>query len=292
MLENIIGYLFGRKSQTCITENKDLDREIFNLLTDEEVIKLWNVNRRIYYDVFDDAYLRRRLKKYSDIEIYKEKDETWKRFFVRSTYYIFKLKNLYKFNYSSGDFKKYRRLLENEKKRHYLDILGCRKGDLSLFTHGFKKSESDLYIYEAVSFGQLNILKYIQENGIGEIANFRKLEFLEKVSNKGYLDVLKYFIEDLKLDFHNREEIVLRNASASGHLDIVKYVVERGADVNINQGSPLRSAALEGHFEIVKYLVEKGSIISPKGYEFAKKNRHYHIADYLDKHFVYKKLEV
>jgi ankyrin repeat protein len=96
----------------------------------------------------------------------------------------------------------------------------------------------------------------------------------------------------LKFDFHRCEEVVLRRASADGNLEVVKYVIERGANVNVREGSPLRSAALAGHYEIVKYLVEKGSIISPKVYEFSKKNGHCHIADYLDKHFIYKKLEV
>ena len=254
---------------------------------------MWNVNRRIYFDVFDDAYLRRRLKKYSDIEKYKHESETWKRFFVRATRSIFKLRDTYKFNYSSGNFKKYYKLLSSEdSSKLYLDIRGCREGDLSLFIYGFKPFRCDLYLYEATSHGQLNIIKYILENGIAEIPSFRRLEILETVSDKGYLDILKYFVEDLKLDFHQSEEVVLRRASVCGHLDIVKYVVERGADINVRQGSPLRSAALEGHYEIIKYLVEKGSIISPKAFEFAQKRKHYHIADYLDKHFVYKKLEV
>ena len=122
--------------------------------------------------------------------------------------------------------------------------------------------------------------------------NWRIREFFEKVSDKGYLDILKYFVEDLKFDFHQGEEVVLRWASAAGHLDIVKYVVERGANINIREGSPLRSAAVGGHYEVVKYLVENGSIISPKGYEFALAKKHFLIAHYLDKHFIYKKLEV
>ena len=293
MLGDIIRYLFTPKiSRKCITENKDLDREIFNRLKDEEVIKVWNLNRKIYYDVFDDAYVRRRLKKYPGIEKYKKKEESWKRFFVRATRSISKLKDTYTFYYTSGDFKKYYKLLRNKKKSRYLDIRGCRKGDLSLFIYAFTKSSSGVYLYEAVSHGHLNIVKYIIENKIEEIPAFRRLEFLEKISDTGYLDILKYFVEDLKFDFHQEEEVVLRRASACGHLEIVKYVVERGADVNVRQGSPLRSAALEGHHEIVKYLVENGSIISPKAYEFAKKNKHYHIADCLDKHFLYKKLEV
>ena len=293
MLGNIIRFLLNRKeNRKCITENKDLDREIFSCLRDEEVIKMWNINRRIYFDVFDDAYLRRRLKKYSDIEKYKEKDETWKSFFVRATRSISKLKDTYTFYYTSGDFKKYYKLLRNKKTSRYLDIRGCRKGDLSLFIYAFTKSSSYVYLYEAVSRGHLNIVKYIIENKIEEIPAFRRLQFLEKISDTGYLDILKYFVEDLKFDFHQSEEVVLRRASACGHLDIVKYVVERGANVNVREGSPLRSASLEGRYEIVKYLVEKGSFISPKAYEFAKKHKHYHIADYLDKHFVYKKLEV
>ena len=179
----------------------------------------------------------------------------------------------------------------NEKKKQYIDIRACREGDLSLLIYGFSDASAEIYLYEAVSHGHLNIVKYLVERGLGKI-NWRILEFLETVSSKGHVDILKYFVEDLKLVFHQIEEVVLRKASAAGHLDIVKYVVEKGSDVNIRQGSPLRSAALEGHYEVVKYLVENGSIISPKAYEFALKNKYYSTAHYLDKHFIYKKLEV
>ena len=294
MLGDIIRYLLNRKvTRKCITENKDLDREIFNCLKDEEVIKVWNLNRKVYYDVFDDAYVRRRLQKYPDIQQYKKERETWKRFFVRATHSIFQLKNKYKFEYTSGDFKKYCKLLGSEKKNNYLDILSCREGDLSLFIYANKNYlRRGVYPNEVISHGHLNILKYIVENRIDEFPTFRRLEFLEKVSDKGFLHILKYFVEDLKFNFHDGEEVVLRRASSGGHLDIVKYVVERGANINIREGSPLRSAAVEGHYEVVKYLVENGSIISPKAYEFALAKKHFSIAHYLDKHFTYKKLEV
>ena len=291
MLGNIIRYLLNRRTRKCITENKDLDREVFNCLRDEDVIMMWNINRRIYFDVFDDAYLRRRLSKYSDIEKYKEKDETWKRFFVRSTHSIARLNKKYNFGYTSGNFNDYYDILKRQLVA-WIPVIACQRGDFPLILFCLKNISLTYMkdaIYEALKHGHLNIVKYLIKNGT-EFPAFRHLESLEFAASN--FDTLKYLVEVLHFDFHKGKEVVLRRASASGHLDIVKYVVERGANVNINQGSPLRSAALEGHYEIVKYLVEKGSIISPKAYEFAKKHRHYHIADYLDKHFVYKKLEL
>lgn len=85
---------------------KDIDREILKHVSDDELLGACSIDRRMWNEVCDDSFLRRRLSKYPDIEKFKRKNETWKEFFLRTVYYISKMQESFKFKYSSGDFKK------------------------------------------------------------------------------------------------------------------------------------------------------------------------------------------
>jgi ankyrin repeat protein len=64
-------------------------------------------------------------------------------------------------------------------------------------------------------------------------------------------------------------EVFLRNgrsvnelfqfASKNGHIEAVKFLVEKGADIHLENGYAIRWASLQGHVEVVKFLVEKGA---------------------------------
>lgn len=84
---------------------------------------------------------------------------------------------------------------------------------------------------------------------------------------KGYLEHIKYLIEDAKayLDFTSRYHgTPLHIAASNGRLDIVEYLVEKGAYINSlhyksssNSNTPIYLAANHGHWQVVKYLLEK-----------------------------------
>lgn len=57
----------------------------------------------------------------------------------------------------------------------------------------------------------------------------------------------------------------LQHAAWGGQLEVVKYLVERGADVNAENGggsTALHLAAAYGQLEVVKYLVGQGAIVT------------------------------
>jgi|LakMenEpi03Aug12_release.lakeMendotaPanAssembly.Ray.scaffolds.fasta_scaffold749898_1 ankyrin repeat protein len=58
---------------------------------------------------------------------------------------------------------------------------------------------------------------------------------------------------------------LLHVAADKGHLNIVRYLVQKGADINLNDGivggSPIGSAASSGHADVVKYLLEHGALL-------------------------------
>ena len=206
-----------------LTSLKDIDREVLKHIDDDQLLRICSIDRKTWNEVCDDNFLRRRLTiKYPGIEKYKKKNESWKRFFLRVIYYISKLKEDFKFNYTTGNFKK------------QFDIL-----------------KSDDVIFEAAVKGELSIIKYMNEEGINVFPA------LEIASAAGQLDMVKYLVEkgaDIDAD-------VLILASQRGHLDIVKYLVEHGADIHARDDESLIEAIFWGHFDIVKYLVEQGANI-------------------------------
>ncbi|XP_077989051.1 protein fem-1 homolog C-like [Glandiceps talaboti] len=99
----------------------------------------------------------------------------------------------------------------------------------------------------------------------------------------GHHDVVKYFIEDCKVDIEQVGSVTFDGetidgapplwcAAAAGHLNIVQSLILHGAQVNhttYTSSTPLRAACFDGHFDIVKYLVDHSADI-----ELA--NRHGH----------------
>lgn len=72
---------------------KDVDREILNKLDDRSLLKACQIDKYTWNKVCDDDFLRRRLlSKYPEIETWRFKGESWKRFFLRATRYIALLK--------------------------------------------------------------------------------------------------------------------------------------------------------------------------------------------------------
>jgi hypothetical protein len=55
---------------------RDLDREIFSKVEDNELLKTCLIDKYTWNIVCDDLFLRRRLSKYPEIEQYKKKWES------------------------------------------------------------------------------------------------------------------------------------------------------------------------------------------------------------------------
>ena len=230
---------------------KDVDREILKHLDDDSLLRACRVDRRMWDEVCDDAFFRRRLiGRYPGIEKYKLENETWKRFFLRYVYYTSKMRDEYKFEYSGGDFK-----------RQY-DLL--------------KSYTVDYVLILAAVFGELSLVKYAVEKGVKPSSSA-----LITASSHGNLDVVKYLIEK-GADIHTDEEEALALASYNGLLDVVKYLIEKGADIHADFDKAFRYAAEAGHLPVVKYLVEQGADIHAANDE-AFQTKHEDVLEYLRK---------
>ena len=299
---------------------KDVDREILKHVDDDELIRICSIDKKTWNEVCDDNFLRRRLARYPDIERYKLKDESFKEFFLRVLYYTAKMKELYHFEYRSGDFKEQYELL----KRNSLPYDNRLSSPEGLFFDSIKLGFLDLvkYVIEkrvikdakvsglklAAEQGHLEIVKWLVKYGVTPLD-----DALIGAANKGHIEIVKYLLkrganvhaksdqalgdasrtgnlEMVKLlvesgaNIHAVQDYALRIAAGKGHLDVVKYFVEHGADVNAMDGEPLIQAAYNRKLAVLKYLVRQGANPHAKNDTarlLADKNAHTEISEYL-----------
>ncbi len=95
-------------------------------------------------------------------------------------------------------------------------------------------------------------------------------------AGEGKIDVLKFLIEDRKIDIEDKEydpETKMENgwtalqwAASKGRINAVKYLTEKGADINTNhtidKGTPLIYAVQSNNVEACRLLIEKGADIN------------------------------
>lgn len=152
--------------------SKDISREILEYVDDKRLLKICSISKKMWNDICNDNFLMRRLSKYPEIEKYKETDETWKRFFVKSVYYISKMQEKFDFTYTSGDFKKQYALL-------------------------IKHHRDDDLIIKAVESGELSLVEYSVKHG-AFIRGYFNTAF-QTAHIHGHADVVRYLIEQLRI---------------------------------------------------------------------------------------------
>ena len=154
-----------------LTGIKDLDREILSKVNDTELLTVCSVDKRMWNEVCDDDFLRRRLERtHPDVLQYKE---TWKDFFLDVTHIIAKMKEEYGFTYTTGNYKKQLQLLkENKGRLQYLMLNAASEGELQLVIHAFKrmrkKERANIIkhaLQAAIEMGHIEIVKFLIENG-------------------------------------------------------------------------------------------------------------------------------
>ena len=207
---------------------KDTDREILKWANDEDLLRICSVDRKMWNEVCDDAFLRRRLiAKYPGIEKYKKKDESWKHFFLDFIRSIALMKEKFEYDYSGGDF------------RQQYDLL--RK---------YKDNMTDLLVQSTGARIFPLIVYSVNHGGDIHVAHDALLTHAVKWGDFG---IVKYFVEKGS-DIHIFDEFALFLASQQGHLDIVKYLVQQGGNIHAGNDAALNIARKNGHEDVVKYL--------------------------------------
>ncbi len=256
---------------TFLTGNKDVDRIIFNNLSDKDILEVYKINKYTYSKVCDEIFFRNLVyERYPGTVKYKDyvKISTWKSYFITNVYYVDKLKN---YKYDHERHKKFEMCPELE----YL----ARKASQ-------KPEDNKLYkgraLIEASRIGNLTLVKYIAERG-KPVQKFHLNNALTEASRNGHLSVVKYLVErepnidralkcalqnnylhvaEFLIDFTDNMDIVnsqLEWSCEYGFFSIVNFLVEHGADIHYNEEYALAIASRHGYIQVVKYLVEHGA---------------------------------
>ena len=234
----------------------DTDREILKYIDDEKLLKVCSINKKMWYSVCDDAFLRRRLSKYPEIEKYR-KEESVKHFFSKATYHITQMRKDFDFEYTEGNFEKQLKLFQKYQ-GHTLLLQAAAEGEISVVKHLVEKERLDInfgngaILRSAIIHGYLETVKYLIEKGSDIFAP----SIVKVAVENGHLEIVKVLLKS-GIDIHLQGDNVLNYASYYGYLDIVKYLIQQGADVHADRDCALRWAASRGDLKIVRYLIEE-----------------------------------
>jgi hypothetical protein len=216
-----------REQRKQFTGLKDTDREVLKHMDDRQLLKVCSIDKRMWIEVCDDSFLKRRLEKYPDIEKYKKEKESWKQFFLRAVHIIAKMQEEFGFEYNTGNFEKQYEL--------------------------FKKYKDFDLLYNASKRGELSLIKFAVSHGVSLTDEYGIDKPLGAAANKGHLDIVKYLLEK-GYNIHEGDDYALKIASETGHLEIVKYLVEHDARIS---NKAIKWAQEAGHQKVVKYLKSK-----------------------------------
>jgi hypothetical protein len=94
---------------------------------------------------------------------------------------------------------------------------------------GNKWRADRLFLHQRRDLREVETWKWLIEEAAPPHSEYT--HFLWRACWGGYLDVVKYLVEELGCDPHSGEESILQEACRTGHLDIVKYLIEvQGCD--------------------------------------------------------------
>ena len=105
-------------------------------------------------------------------------------------------------------------------------------------------------IIAAVSFGNLEMLKYCFSNG----CPCDEVESCKQAACEGHLDCLRFLVDKVKPSRETEEEVG-GQAACGGHLDILKYFVEERKISDEGKFTCVGGAAMYGKLDCLKYLL-------------------------------------
>lgn len=230
-----------------ISSLKDIDREILMRMDDVNFLKTCSINNYFRDQVCDDIFLQNRLRyTYPDTLQYK-RNESWRQYFLDTLYYIFKLKEDYKYSYKNG----------NPRLQYYILKMAPPQAVKYMLQHGINITIGGINraLEVAAITGDLQVVKYLVESGANELVP--PLLFAINAAGK--------------------------NINDNNRLEVVKYLIEHGANINASEDYALIYSSRKGHLELVKYLIEHGAKNVKRAIHVAMDAGHDNVVEYLNR---------
>lgn len=136
-----------------------------------------------------------------------------------------------------------------------------------------EKLPKDLLIELALSFDLASLLNFCQSSkNINQIICeniqfwYRKLitdfNIYRKDIPKKYINNPKIYYEDIIYHLRNGINKFLIHYISENNINLVEYALNHGADLHIDNDSPLYKAVQNDNLDLVKYLVKKGADVN------------------------------
>lgn len=186
-------------------------------------------------------------------------------------------------------FNEFDRLFKTAVRTKNLELIKCIYDDDYIYDYGFYQIE-DL-LTTATGTGNLEIIKYLLEENekLADMYCECKSRMLQTAVVNGYIDIVKYITESsddkscvnfIRDDLEEGCEYPLLLAISHNELEIVEYLLEKGANIHINNDSALVYTEYTGNVELADFLVSKGAnvknaIKSAHNPDFKKSLRRY-----------------
>jgi len=214
-----------------LSGNKNTDREILLKLKDNDVINYCNntKNKFIYKEICNESFFHNyMIIHYPNVLKYKTGDMTWKQYYLKTIWYISKMKEESDFEFKTGNPKEYYDILHNELMLH---IFFERIGEINA---------KDLY--------EIYSKKFPGENNMPHA--------IKGAAKNNHKDFIDYLIkEDEGRSYKNNLlNLGLEGATESNNMDLIDFFIDKGAD---NFNIPLRIAAKNGNIELVDFFLDK-----------------------------------
>lgn len=245
-----------------LSGNKNTDREILLKLKDHDVMNYCNnvENRFIYKEVCNDSFFHNyMIIHYPNVLKYKTGDMTWKQYYLKTIWYISKMKEESDFEFKTGDPKEYYDILHNNLMSH---IFFERVGEINakdLYEIYSKKSSDANTPYTMKGAAKINhedFIEYLIKEGRSYKNNLLNLG-LEGATEANNMDLINFFIDKGADNFKKP----LRIAAKNGNINLIDFFLDK--DVNdldvIDLNQSMFQAATENRKNIIDYLIEKGA---------------------------------
>ncbi len=90
-----------------LSGNKDIDRKILNLVTDNDIKKICRTNKYLNSLCDNDFFYRRMLERYPYAIDFKPIDLNWREYYLTYLNFKKKVKSEFDFDFRQGNFKQY-----------------------------------------------------------------------------------------------------------------------------------------------------------------------------------------
>ena len=222
--------------------SKDTYLYLTNFADDRTILNMLSVNKKFNDDNFFKQVMKR---KYPLLLRYKEKQQTWKQFFISTVYCIEKIEETHNIPYYSIEGYNPKEYCNYSSKKNILNgmmIKAPEGGQIEMVKLMIEQGANDFNLAMAIAakYGHIDIVKLMIQYGSTHFDTA-----MAYTAKGGHIDIVKLMIQHGATDFDS----AMANSAYGGHIDIVKLMIKEGAT---DFDSAMANSAYGGHIDVVR----------------------------------------